>query len=270
MISSSGGTRHVKLEIGHSLIVRFLPARIGPDGRWFACIAGHRLNGVPIVCPKLTGDDFGGDKDADCPVCLMAEELSEARDTDTSSFGRKMMANPQYLTYCILREKDGVKLPMDAVVNAREFLLEERTWAQLYGFCVASARKAPDSVLDYRKGNDFSIIRSRNGTRLDKLDSQPIFDEDDKNFTVYIKKLEAGMKNPKIQMPTIAELEAFTDKVQEEVITIQVKRSEQLHERCARAAAALKYMGIGKMSYKRRTDVSHALLRLAVDLLQPM
>ena len=218
--SQQRGARRIKLEKGHNIIVRFLPARLGPDNAWYALIAKHWLNRVPITCPRLTGDDFGGDIEADCPVCTLAQELNDDADKDTSDFGWRMSANAAVLTYCVLWEKDGVKMPMDEVIKPYEFNLTKSTWEELYGFFMAGQRKCPNSVLDYKRGNDFSVIRTNKGYRLDKLDSMPIFNEDDKNWDNHIKKLEAAMKNPKVQMPTPAQLEAFADKVQEEAIRL--------------------------------------------------
>ena len=223
--SQQRGARRIKLEKGHQMIVRFLPAKLGPRNLWYARIAKHWLNKVPITCPRLTAEDFGGDRSIQCPVCLISDELNDDRDKDTSAFGWRLAANPQYLTYCILWEKDDVKMPMNEVIIPYEFQLAKATWEELRGFYQGGSNKSPDSVLDYHKGNDFSVIRTNKGTRLDKLTpSSAIFDEDDKNFDVFIKKIDAAMKNPKVQIPTAAQLEAFADKVQEEAIKLHRHR----------------------------------------------
>ena len=69
-INSRLSSPRIKLEKGHSIVVRFLPARLGPDKMWYARVAQHWLNEVPITCPRLTGDDFGGALDAYCPGLL--------------------------------------------------------------------------------------------------------------------------------------------------------------------------------------------------------
>ena len=51
------GSRRIKLVKGQSLIVRFLPAKLGPDELWFARIAKHWVNKTPIVCPRNTQAD---------------------------------------------------------------------------------------------------------------------------------------------------------------------------------------------------------------------
>jgi hypothetical protein len=214
--SRSRGARRVKLEKGHSCVVRFLPARLGPDKMWFARTAKHWLNKGPIVCPRETGEDFGGDPKFDCPVCTLCEELNADRNKDTADFGYDVSAKPMYLTYCVVWEKDGIKQPMDEVLQPYEFQFYQSTFEELNGFWTASLRRCDDGIFDYKLGNDFSIIRTKKGMRLDKLDSCAIFDVDDPNWDKHLKKLESALKEPRIQIPTPEQLEAFAEKVQAE------------------------------------------------------
>jgi hypothetical protein len=55
--SQTRGSRRVKLERGHNWVVRFLPAKMGPDGLFFARIARHWLGKLHIVCPRNTAAD---------------------------------------------------------------------------------------------------------------------------------------------------------------------------------------------------------------------
>ena len=236
--SQTRGARRIKIDKGHNLIVRFLPARLGPDENWYARIAQHWLNKVPIICPKHTGDDFGGDINSDCPVCLLSDELNDDSDKDTSSFGWQVRANPQFTTYCLLWEKDDVKFSMDEVILPYEFRLSKATWEELKGYYMAGGRKYRNSVLDYEHGNDFSVIRTaQNIIRLDKLESAAIFDKDDPNWDRHIKKIEAAMKNPKVTIPTLAQLEAFADKVQEGALKLHRSRRDDDDDRPRRRAA---------------------------------
>ncbi|HEV7927026.1 MAG TPA: hypothetical protein VGR14_16840 [Verrucomicrobiae bacterium] len=213
--SQQRGAHRIKLEKDHNILVRFLPARLGPKGLFYARIAKHWLNKLPITCPKLTAKDFGGDLKASCPVCALADELNDAHDKETSDFGWRVRANPQYLTYCLLFEQDGVKKSMDEVINPYEFQLNKSTWQELHRYYVSGGGTSPDSVLDYRTGNDFSAVRTHQGTRLYPLQPAPIF-ELDQNFDAHIEKLEKALKNPQVKIPTREELEAFAQKVQGE------------------------------------------------------
>ena len=212
--SQQRGARRIKLEKGQTIVVRFLPARLGPDEMWYVRIAQHWLNKMPITCPRLTGDDMGGDPDAYCPVCAVADDLNDSPDEKLSQFGWSVKAGPQYMTYCLLFEKNDTKLGMSEVINPYEYRLNKSTWEELHGFYQAGLRKCPDSILDYVKGNDFSVIRTAKGTRLDKLDSLPIFDQD-ASFNANIEKIEAALKTPKVVIPTTEQLEVFADKVRD-------------------------------------------------------
>lgn len=216
--SQTRGSRRVKLNRGQNWIVRFLPARMGPDGLWFARIAKHWLNKLPIICPRNTATDFGGDPDFDCPACQLAEELNESAEEAISLFGYKSRANPQYLTYCVVWEKEGVQQSLSEILNPYEFNHYRSTYEELKGFYLAGARKCADSVLDYEKGNDFSVNKTAKGLRLDKQDSSPIFNVDEigeAKYADYIRKLEAAMKTPKVVIPTHEQLQVFAAKMQE-------------------------------------------------------
>lgn len=213
--SQRSGSRRVKLNRGQNWIVRFLPARLGPDGLWYARIARHWLNRLPVVCPRNTAEDFGGDPECECPVCVLAEELNESADEVISKFGYKSKANAQFLTYCIVWEKDGVQQPMSEILNPYEFWHYRSTWEELKGFYLAGGRKCPDSVFDYERGNDFSVNKTAKGLRLDKQDSSPIFDPREARYAEWIKKLESAMKTPRVVIPTHEQLQVFAAKLQE-------------------------------------------------------
>jgi hypothetical protein len=215
MQSQTKGSRRVKLDRGQNWIVRFLPARMGPDGLWFARIAKHWVNKLPIVCPHNTAEDFGGDPEFVCPVCQLADELNDSADEVISKFGFKAKANAQFLTYCVVWEKNGVQQPMSEVLVPYEFNHYKSTWEELKGFYMAGGRKSGDSVLDYKTGNDFSVNKGGKGMRLDKLDASPIFDLDDPKWNEHIKKLEAAMKTPKVVIPTAEQINVFVRKMQE-------------------------------------------------------
>lgn len=212
--SQRRGSRVIKLEKGQNAIVRFLPSKFGPDGLWFARIAKHWVNKQPIVCKRNTAEDFGGDPECECPVCILADQLNESSDEVISDLGYKSKANGQYLTYCILWEKNGSQMAMGEVLNPYEFWHYRTSFEELKGFYIAGGRKTPDSVLDYKYGNDFSVNKTGKGIRLDKLDTSPIFDLKDPKYAEYIKKLEALMKEPKVIIPTEKQLEMYAHKLQ--------------------------------------------------------
>ena len=151
-----------------------------------------------------------------CDVCDAADEINDSTDKAISKIGYDAKANPQYLTYCIVWEKDGVQQPLSEVLNPYEFNHYKSTWDELKGFYMAGGRKCEDSVLDYELGNEFCVMRTQTkGTRLDKLDSVPIFDLNEPKWDEYIKKIEAGIKTPKVVIPTASEMRIFAQKLHE-------------------------------------------------------
>lgn len=213
--SQTRGQRRVKLNTGQNWIVRFLPAKMGDDQLFFARIARHWLNKLPIICPRNTAVDFGGQPDCDCPICEVAEELNASSDEAISKFGYKAKSTPQFLTYCVVWEKDGVGQQMAEVLNPYEFWHYRSTWEELKGFYIAGGRKSENSILDYNTGNDFSVNKTAKGMRLDKQDSSPIFDPKEPKYAEWIKKLEAQLKAPKVTIPTFEQMQVFAAKVEE-------------------------------------------------------
>lgn len=210
------GERRVKLEKGQTWKIRFIPAQLGPRKTWFARIAKHWVNYKPIVCPVHTHPDFGGDPEAYCAACEMSTVLNDNADETVSKFGFKARANSQWLTYCIVLDMDGNEVDGNELLNPYEFSHYPSTWDELKGFFKGRFTKAnPLSVLDYHKGNIFAVTKTAKGTRLDKLDECPIFDDTDPNFDSYIQRLESSIKMPKIVIPTQEQLEAFAAKMEE-------------------------------------------------------
>jgi hypothetical protein len=236
--AQSNARRRIKMERGKMWLIRFLPAKLGPKGTWFARVAQHWLSMKPIICPRNTSPDFGGDPDADCPCCDVAAALNESPDPDVSKFGFKSFGQPQWLTYCVVFEKDGVAQMMREVLLPYEFAHYKSSFEELMAFYKAGLRRSPDSVFDYRMGNDFVVTRTGKGMKLDKQDSGPIFDLKEPNFKSYIEKIEAGIKLPKVTIPTNDQLYIFSQKIQEWADKLQGGEAPEGGARRRRTSAA--------------------------------
>jgi hypothetical protein len=215
MQSQQRGNRRVKIERGQMWTLRFLPAKLGPKGQWFARIARHWLSKSPILCPKYTSPDFGGDPDAYCPCCDIAANLNESPDEIISKFGYQSQGNPMWLTFCIVFDKNGAQQSANDQLVPYEFNHYKSTFEELFAFFKAGTRRSPLSIFDYKSGNDFVVTKTGKGLKFDKQDAAPIFDPTDPNYKAYIAKIEAGIKMPKIQMPTDDQLHAFSLKISE-------------------------------------------------------
>lgn len=215
--SISNSKRQIKMEKGKSWRVRYLPAKLGPKKTFFARIAKHWLATKPIICPRQTSPAFGGDPDAFCPVCDRANELNDSANQAESQLGYDTRSSPQWLAYCVVFEKDGLEQPMSEVLVPYEHWMYKSTWEELKAFYMAGGQKSPLSVLDYKLGNDFILSRTSKGFKLDKQDSMPIFELTDPKYPEWIKKIEEHLKNPRVQLPTNEELDAFALKLEEQV-----------------------------------------------------
>lgn len=229
--SSSRARRRVELKNrGDAWLMRFLPVRIGPKGRYYARIATHWLNRKPSICPRHTEPDWGGDPTAYCPVCELSDDLNADRNEKVSKFGWDIRAGAQWHTYCAVFEKvtnggDPVPQPLNEILQPYEFNHYKNTWEELTAAIKQNVRRTPLSVLDFVQGNDFWLTKTGKGLRLDKQDSAPIFDPNDENFAAWTDKLLKNVKEPNVKMPDAQAMEDFADKAREEAAKISSNRS---------------------------------------------
>lgn len=222
ILKSSGPQRRdVKLGRGDSWLVRYLPASIGPKGRFYARIAKHWASKKAIVCPRHTEDAFGGDPSAYCPVCELSEHLNADRNEEVSKFGYKIRGSAAWVTYCAVFQKavnggEAQDMPMTEVLQPYTHQHFKASWEELMNFIKVGTRRAPLSVLDFEKGNDFYVSMTAKGMRLDKQDSTPIFDLADPKFGDYTQQLLDACKDPIVKIPTDKQLEDFAAKAEEE------------------------------------------------------
>ena len=216
MQSQLKGSRRVKLDRGKTWLIRFLPVKLGPSGTWFARIARHWVAMKPIICPRNTSPDFGGDPEAYCPCCDVAANINDTGSTEEiQKFGYSAMGTPTWLTFCIVWEKDGAVQTIAEVLQPYEYSHYKSTFEELMSFYQNGLRRSENSILDYKLGNDFAVTRTGKGYKLDKQDSAPIFDLSEPNYKVYIQKIEAAVKLPKIEIPTNEQLLTFSEKMHE-------------------------------------------------------
>ena len=211
--------RTVTIEwVSQAWLVRFLPVGLGERNLWFARMGQHWMNKQPIICPKCVSPDFGGDPNAECPVCYVAELLNATDNEALSKFGLKLKANLNYLTHCLVYQIDTGRgeiqeMSKNEILKPWEFHLDTRTFTKLMDYFrrgVATSR--PFSVLDLEKGNDFWATRTTKGTRLDRQDPGPVFGLSDPNYEQKIDQIWSAIAQPRVKIPTLKELETFARK----------------------------------------------------------
>jgi len=211
-------TRSIKLNKGDSWLIRFIPKLMGkaPDQMFYARVAKHWMNKKPVTCPRHTDVAFGGDPHAYCPVCEVAEKLMDSSNKAEADYAYSCRASSQWLLWCIVLEKGkGEAEPLSEVLAPYEFWMYKPIYEEFIGYFKNNLRRTPMSIFDYKLGNDFAVTKTAKGTRLDKQDSGPIFDLDDKKFEANIDKIEAACKEPKPPKATEKALEEFADKLEE-------------------------------------------------------
>ena len=182
--SGKNYAKRVKLEEGESWLLRFLPAKLGPRQAPFARIAFHWFNKRPTLCIRETGEDFGGVRDGKCPLCALAEQLNDSDNQAVSSLGYKTMANPQYLTYALVFEKDDGKHAPEVIKGAErwepyEYLMNKTVFQEFYGFYRKGLTRSENSILDVKTGSDFWVMQQKRGVKLDRQEASPLVSSKD-------------------------------------------------------------------------------------------
>ena len=214
--------RRVKIEkVNQAWQVRFLPVGLGDNDLWFVQQAQHwHSQKFHIYCPRCTTPDFGGNPDAECPVCDLADSLNNESNEEVSSFGFKLRANITYITYCLVYQIDPgrgdvTEMPLNEVLKPWEFTHYKSSFDELVDFFRRGVSpKRPFSVLDLEQGNDFWATKTTKGIRLDRLDERtPVLAKDEK-YEQYLDQIFNAIAQPKITIPTLKELDAFALKAE--------------------------------------------------------
>jgi hypothetical protein len=214
-------SRRVKIDkVNQAWLVRFLPVRLGPGKLFYVRNAMHWLHKRPISCPRNLHPDFGGDPEAECPVCAKSDELNDHHSEEVSKFGYSIRANVQWITYCLCFQIDPGRgdveeMPASEIMRPWEFHMYKGTYDELINYYRRGVKKSPDSVLDLRLGNDFWATKTAKGILLDKQDPTPIFEENDQ-FEALVAKVISQVKPPKIKLPSLEQLDTFAKKCEDE------------------------------------------------------
>lgn len=212
--------RRVKIEkINQAWLVRFLPVQLGDRGLPWVRQGQHWVNKSPIFCPRWVATDFGGDPEADCPICRLADELNDMDNEELSSFGFRLRASVTYLTYCVVLQIDPGRgdvqdMPFSEIIRPWEFQHYKSSFDELHDyFKRGRTAKRPYSVMDLENGNDFWATKTKKGIRLDRQDPGPIL-ELDANYEKNLDTIFSAISNPKIKIPNAKELETFARKAE--------------------------------------------------------
>ena len=223
--SKTYGSR-VQIPIKHTWLVRFLPVKLGPRKSFYARIGRHWINNRPVNCRRVTAPDFGGDPEFACPICEVVERFNNSANESVSNAAWRAQANPQWLTYCLVFEKDdGDRVEQVAgsdVWTPNEFWLNKTAFTDLRSAYEKYISKGPLSVLDLVKGSNFFAFNAgkggKGGIKLRKDDPEPIYStEDEAKFDRVVEKVFSKVKFEELKFVGKNELRTLADKVEDQI-----------------------------------------------------
>jgi len=214
--------RRVKLEKGHAVLARFLPFPMGPNRRPYARIANHWVNMKPHVCPRDTHVDWGGNPEAFCPICEIANHLYDHAPTDEiRDAAYKIKANPQWLMWCLVLAKDDARSEVEYIEPPElwkpwEFQVSKTSWDELSVMMRRAAARGAD-LLDVETGTNVWVSRNKKGYRLDRDETGPSsIIRPGENFDEIIAKVWTGCKEPVVNIESEDKLAIVAEKIRDQ------------------------------------------------------
>jgi len=214
----------LKIEKGCGAIVRFLPVQMGKAKTWFGRVGRHWFNKKHIGCPKCTSPNMGGDLEAHCPVCALAEQLVADPDPAISKLGNNLAVWPKYLTYVL--EFERINKRNESFPLGKERFEAKTNWMSKGGFVELdrlvkkSMATSPDTgLVDPVFGNDVEIrVDMRNTWRLDLLPSALLRDDmSDEDLIRWTTDLCSSIKKEDIRCGSFEELEKYAKHVERQL-----------------------------------------------------
>ena len=200
-------------KLNEAWLVRFLPVSI--QGRWFARHGLHGLQQTSITCPRWVSPDFGGDPDAECPVCELALSLSANQNKAVSESGQNLCAKLRHITYCLVFKIDpGLgemqEQPQSEILKPWVFEHDQTSFVQLMDYFRRGAgEKRPNSVLDLERGNDFWATKTKKGICLDRQDASSALNFGLPGCNADLDRIINSITQPAIKVPTREEMKGF-------------------------------------------------------------
>jgi hypothetical protein len=244
VVSSFGhNVRRLRIDRGCSVTVRFLPVKLGSKGLFYARIYNHWIGKRPYFCAEKTSVDFGGTGEP-CAICRETTKLNESKDRNMSSVGFKSGANPQWVTFCLVYERENasgdiVKVRGDELWKAWEFPLARNTFDDLLsmyrrGLKSRSGKINPDSIFDLYDGCDIIVRAKQRDIALEKLDPQPIMSTaDPEKFQAVVNAIWSTITPPHFRALSDNECDMAIEKLHDSLRAAR-RRGEYEDERSPR------------------------------------
>jgi hypothetical protein len=196
--SRDNSPRRLKLGKGERALVRILPVNLMADQaerrQWYARVGFHWYDKRFVICPRTTQPIFGGNPDARCPVCDVADKYVNDKDETVRKKASMASTFPNWLVYVLVWEfyKKGDDQPTylsktDQFVP-HSFWLKRPSWLDVSDAFKRSLRRVPDfGILNPLEGYDIMLRKDMRGNLTIQREEDPT------SISKSIKTFEDGM-----------------------------------------------------------------------------
>lgn len=196
--SRDNSPRRLKLGKGERALVRILPVNLMADQaerrQWYARVGFHWHDKRMVICPRTTQPIFGGNPDARCPVCDVADKYINDKDEAVRKKASMASTFPNWLVYVLVWElyKKGDDQPTflsktDQFVP-HSFWLKRPSWLDVSDAFKRSLRRVPDfGILNPLEGYDIMLRKDLRGNLTIQREEDPT------PISKSIKTFEDGM-----------------------------------------------------------------------------
>lgn len=225
----SKATRRVKIELNHTWNIRLLPVQMGAEKKPFVRIAQHWQSKKPLYCPRYTSPSWGGNPEANCPVCTLSDALADSGDDLIKDISYNARCAVRFRFWCLVFDKEDHRgkieeMPWDEIIDPYEFEMFKTTWEDYKKFqkwATTQRRGGPTiegslGMLDMDTGFNLLATHGARGIRLDRQAPSPLFDLEGKQFDDAVAKVWSRIRKPIITMPTLEQLTNMAMKFEEE------------------------------------------------------
>ena len=223
--SVSKSERRVKIDLNHTWMLRLLPVKVGSDNQHYVRLAQHWWNKSPMYCPRYLSQSWGGNPDYACPVCSASERLLESSVETIRDIGYESRVQLRRKMWCVVFDMEDAHsrrdtMSLDEVLNPYSIEMSKTTWEDFKKMqnWALNRRKTQGSdlgILDLETGCNILAMQTKKGVRLDRQDSEPIFDINDPDWDNKIGQIWSRIRKPVIVIPTDDQLIQLAMKIEE-------------------------------------------------------
>ena len=156
----------VELGEGEMVLLRFMPYDFDDKGAWYLRYGQHWVDKRTYNCQRMTSVSQGGNKNAPCLLCDLAEKYARNRDPYVAGAAEELTVQVNWLLYACIFERhigaDVTRYEDPQMWIAHEFHARESIFEKIgVKFKQKTRSSNPLSILDPVLGNDFWYSKER-------------------------------------------------------------------------------------------------------------